>query len=158
MSEPNGPIYVETSVFGGVFDDEFLEPSRRLFEQGEKGSLILMTSELVRAEVELAPERVFRFFRDSLASMEIASVTSEAIALQQAYLKAEILGQSSTDDALHVALATVNRSSIIVSWNFRHIVHLDKIKRYNQVNALEGWGALEIRSPREIVTYEDQDI
>ena len=158
MSSVSGYTYVETSVFGGVFDEEFRDPSTRLFEQGSEGSLNLTTSELVRAELEPAPERVSRFFLDSLVSMEVASVTAEAIALQQAYLKAGILGESSMNDALHVALATTNDCAVIVSWNFRHIVHLDKIERYNEINTLEGWGTIEIRSPREIVTYEDENI
>jgi hypothetical protein len=55
------------------------------------------------------------------------------------------------DDAHHVAIATVARVDVIVSWNFRHIVHFDKIRGFNAVNFREGYPAMEIRSPKELV-------
>jgi predicted nucleic acid-binding protein len=42
-----------------------------------------------------------------------------------------------------------------VSWNFRHIVNLQKIRRYNSVNLKYGYPLLETRSPREVITYEE---
>jgi hypothetical protein len=71
--------------------------------------------------------------------------------LRDAYLRAEVLGGGSEKDAHHVALATVAKADIIVSWNFRHIVHFDKIRGFQSVNLREGYAALEIRSPKEVV-------
>ena len=42
------------------------------------------------------------------------------------------------DDATHVAAATVAKADAVVSWNFKHIVRLDKIKAYNEVEARDG--------------------
>ena len=55
------------------------------------------------------------------------------------------------DDATHVAAATAARADAIVSWNFKHIVHWDKIRLFNAVNLREGYAPLEIRSPKEVV-------
>ena len=85
-------------------------------------------------------------------------ITAEATRLQAAYLSASILTDKSSDDALHVAIATVSECSIIVSWNFKHIVHFDKIPLYNAVNRQNGFPEIAIYSPREVIEYEDEDI
>ncbi len=74
--------------------------------------------------------------------------------LRNAYLEANIVSPKSTDDATHVAIATISMADAIVSWNFKHIVQLDKMKMYNQINLLNGYGILTIVSPREIINYE----
>ena len=66
------------------------------------------------------------------------------------YLTAGILTPKSRNDATHVAAATIARADAIVSWNFKHIVRLDKMKAYNQVNLMNGYGILTIISPREV--------
>jgi hypothetical protein len=54
------------------------------------------------------------------------------------------------EDCRHVVAATVARADAIVSWNFRHIVKLEKIKGYNQVDLLNGYGVLTIVCPKEV--------
>lgn len=76
----------------------------------------------------------------------------------EAYVAAGIVTPKSLDDALHVALATVSGCPAIVSWNFRHIVHFQKIPSYNAVNAVYGYRAIQICSPWEVIAYEDEDL
>ena len=78
-------------------------------------------------------------------------MSGEAVQLRDAYLEAEVVGGTHGNDAYHVALATVARADLIVSWNFKHIVHFDKIRGFNAVNLREGYLPMEIRSPREVV-------
>ena len=66
-------------------------------------------------------------------------------------LDVDFVGRNHSNDALHVAQATVANADIIVSWNFKHIVHFDKIRGFNAVNLREGYLPIEIRSPMEIV-------
>jgi hypothetical protein len=40
-------VYADTSVFGGVFDEEFKVPSRKFFDQGTSGEFALVTSAIV---------------------------------------------------------------------------------------------------------------
>jgi hypothetical protein len=54
----------------------------------------------------------------------------------------------------HIALATIAEVDALVSWNFRHIVRLDKIRLFNAVNVELGYRALSILSPREVITHE----
>ena len=151
-------VYADTSVFGGVFDDEFRNPSKAFIEAVRAGRFVLVTSELVRQEIAAGPQAVRRLFEDMLLVADIATVTAEALQLQQAYLHAGIVSERFATDALHVALATVSGASMIVSWNFRHIVNFQKIPKYNAVNKLHGYGDIAIYSPLEVIEHEDEDI
>lgn len=71
--------------------------------------------------------------------------------MAESYIDAGVLPQASAEDAHHVALATLARSDVIVTWNFKHIVHVDKIRLFNAVNLREGYPLIDIRSPKEVV-------
>jgi len=148
-------IYADTSVFGGVFDTEFEEPSKAFFSAVKQSRFVLVSSELVRQEIQAGPKRVKDFFSDILPIVEIAEITAEALKLQHAYTDAGILSEKYSTDALHVALATVSQASLIVSWNFKHIVNFQKIPMYNAVNTLHGYREIAIYSPLEVIEYED---
>jgi predicted nucleic acid-binding protein len=148
-------VYADTSVYGGVFDAGIDEPSREFFQQVKLGQFELITSDPVIAELRDAPARVRRLFEELLPLAEIAAVSLEAIRLQNSYLKAGIVGPKSATDALHVAMATVRHCRVIVSWNFKHIVHFDKIPLYNELNLINGYDTLSINTPAEVIIYED---
>lgn len=148
-------MYADTSVFGGVFDDEFSGPSKTFVDAVTPGRFTLVTSEVVREEIATAPEAVRQLFDDVLPIAQIAAVTADALRLQQAYLGAAIVSERFATDALHVALTTVSRASMIVSWNFRHIVNFQKIPKYNAVNKLNGYGDIAIYSPLEVINHDE---
>lgn len=151
-------IYVDTSVFGGCFDAGFVEDSERCLDAVRRGYAVALVSEFVLKELVDAPERVQERFASLPApSIERLDITPPVLALRDAYLAAGIVGPRWKEDAAHVAAATVARADAIISWNFRHVVRLDKIKRYNQVNLLNGWGILTILSPREVTFDADAD-
>jgi len=152
----NIPVYAETSVFGGVFDDEFAGASRLFFDQVRSGRFRLVVSALVEAELEPAPLRVRRLYEEMFDLAEDVDIAPEAIRLQQAYLEAGIVSPGRSEDALHVAIATVAGCSVIVSWNFRHIVHLEKVPLYNAVNVVKGYREIAIYSPLEVISYEEE--
>lgn len=144
-------IYTDTSVIGGCFDKEFETESRRFIELVQQGKFTLLFSDVITQELENAPE-VVRSLLESLAPEHIEKIliTDEITELRSAYLKSNVVGGSHINDATHVACATVARADAIVSWNFKHIVRLDRIKGYNQVNLLNGYGILTIISPKEV--------
>ena len=113
--------YADTSVSGGVYDEEFETASLAFFGEVRAGKRQLVVSEIVRREIITAPEPVRLLFDERLADAEIAAVTPEALLLREAYLQAGILTPKWSDDALHVAVATVANCDVIVSWNFKHI-------------------------------------
>ncbi len=145
-------IYVDTSVVGGYWDEEFALESRALIEMAQRGDVTLLLSDLLFQELEEAPPEVLAVVTDlPLDSYTIVATTDEVEFLRQEYLSAEILSPAWEDDALHVAIATVHNADLIVSWNFKHIVHVDKIRRFNAVNLVQGYQAVDIRSPKEVV-------
>lgn len=148
-------VYIDTSVIGGCLDKEFAVDSRRIFELAKAGRLILLLSDVVVAELEPAPADVKNIVEGMRATqLQRVAITDDVIALRDAYIRAGVIGARWIDDATHVAAATAARADAIASWNFKHIVRLDRIKAYNQVNLAQGYGILTIVSPQG-VTYDD---
>ncbi|MEZ6234867.1 MAG: hypothetical protein R3B68_11810 [Phycisphaerales bacterium] len=143
-------VYADTSVFGGCFDEGFIDHSRAFFADVRSGRFRLVTSAVVEQELILAPPHVRRLFDEMADVADRRPVSGEAIRLQQAYLDAGVVGAGQMADALHVAVATASVCPIIVSWNFKHIVRFDKIPRYNAVNVQQGFGPILIHSPSEV--------
>ena len=148
-------IYADTSVFGGVFDEEFEAASKAFFDGVRKKKFLLVTSDLVRQEIKAGPENVQKLFYDFLPIAEVTEITPESLKLQQYYTDAGIVPERHSTDALHVALATTSQASLIVSWNFKHIVNFQKIPLYNAVNTLHGYREIAIYSPLEVIEYEN---
>ena len=149
-------IYLDTSVFGGCFDEEFAKESRRLIEEIKAGRFWLLISRAVVSELEGAPAEVQKMLADIPANrIEPLAPSPEVKALQQAYLEAEVVGPASATDAEHIATATVARADMIVSWNFKHIVHYEKIEGYLSVNRRLRYGEIGIYSPKQVVGHED---
>ena len=147
-------VYADTSVFGGVFDEEFISPSHSFFEQVKSGLITLYSSALVQEEIAYAPTDVRKLFSELIEYMQVLHVSEAALSLRDAYLKARIIPPKFSNDALHVAIASVSQCPIIVSWNFKHIVHFEKITSYNTVNILEGYSQVSIYSPSEVIRYD----
>jgi len=55
-------IYIDTSVVGGYFDEEFKEATQKLFERLEKGEIIFVISNLLELELIDAPKHVRELF------------------------------------------------------------------------------------------------
>ena len=148
-------FYFDTSVFGGVYDIEFDEASAQLFEKVKSGEIICVYSDLTEGELFDAPERVRSFFRDlPKENLEAVKMSDEAINLARSF-EENVVGKTSFDDCVHIALATIHKVDILVSWNFKHIVNVYRIRGYNAVNLRLGYQTLEIRSPKDIINYED---
>ena len=146
-------IYLENSVIGGYFDDEFKEPTRKLFDKFKKEAYKPIISSHVIAELENgAPEHI----KENLKTItyEEYAVNDEMLKLAEKYMEQKIVTENYYGDALHIAAATVLGVDVLVSWNFKHIVNLNRIKLFNSVNLREGYSILEIRTPREIVENE----
>ena len=147
-------IYVDTSVIGGCCDPEFQKWSNGLLGDFQSGKFLLFLSELTDAEIEDAPQTVrdvYSQFRN--CSEEILVLNSDVVELAAVYLSRGILTERYQDDARHIAMATIAAVDLVVSWNFKHIVHFDKIQKFNAVNLEIGYKPIMIYSPREVTTY-----
>ena len=147
-------IYIDTSIVGGYFDEEFKEATIKLFERLENGEIIFVVSDLLDLELINAPQQVrehlFKYPADKFQRIEL---TEEAIKLVDTYIDAKVVGKTSLEDCRHIALATIHKVDVLASWNFKHIVNLDRIKGYNSVNLRLGYSMIEIRSPKDLVNY-----
>jgi len=151
-------IYADSSVIGGCGDAEFTIDSQRLVDSARQQQLILLISETTLTELEVAPVDVQNVLKElPLECLEMVALTAEVLALRDAYLHAGVVGPRSVNDATHVACATVARADALVSWNFRRIVRLEKMKGYNQVNLINGYGVLTIITPKEVRLHEPEE-
>jgi predicted nucleic acid-binding protein len=149
-------IYADTSIYGGVFDDEFTGVTRKFFDEVRKGRHILVVSEIVLQELELAPLKVRQFYADLPAgSVESIEFNDEMADLRDAYITAKVVSRRFRDDAAHVAAATVAKADLIISWNFRHLVKWERIRAFNAVNLRLGYPIMTILSPLEVISYEE---
>jgi hypothetical protein len=150
-------IYVDTSVIGGCFDPEFSPWSNGLFKDFRLGIYAPVVSDIVAAEIAPAPEHIRAKYAELVGvGAEILRVDDPgAELLADVYLARRIVPARFADDALHIALATTAKVNVLVSWNFKHIVHYDKIRMFNAVNLELGYSELRIHSPREVTHYEE---
>lgn len=144
-------VYIDTSVIAGCLDDEFSLESNQLMEAIKQEKFILLMSDIIVSELINASQSV----KDILLSIpqrviEVVKITPEVLQLRDAYINEGVVTSKSINDATDVADA-------IISWNFKHIVRLDKMKGYNQINLLNGYGILTIISPLEVTIDEAND-
>lgn len=121
-------IYIDTSVIGGCFDEEFAKWSNQLFEEFKTGGKLAVI---------------------------VVIIDDSIIQLAENYLKQKIISEKCREDALHIATATILKIDVLVSWNFKHIVNINRIKRFNGVNLLNGYNTIEIRSPMEVINNDE---
>lgn len=144
-------IYVDTSVIGGCLDVKFAADSRKLFDRARAGEVLLVISEITELElVDARPE--VRAMLESLPAecVERIEVNDEAYRLAEQYIRTGVIGPRMLADARHIAVATVNRVDVLVSWNFKHILNFQRVRGYNAINVREGYQPLEIRTPRGV--------
>lgn len=149
-------FYLDTSIFGGMFDVEFEQETFLLFEKIKQENIICIYSDLTERELINAPVNVRNFFKTiPKESMEHVIVNDEILLLASKYINENVVGKTSFDDCVHIATATINKADILISWNFKHIVNVYRIRGYNSINIRSNYSQLEIRSPREVIKYED---
>jgi predicted nucleic acid-binding protein len=148
-------IYIDTSIVGGYFDDEFKEATQLLFERFENDEITFVVSDLLELELIYAPVNVRKLLANySINKFEKVELTAEAVQLADSYIRENVVGKTSLEDCRHIALATIYKVDVLVSWNFRHIVNLERIRGYNSINLRLGYQLLEIRSPKDLIRYE----
>lgn len=149
-------FYFDTSVFGGAFDKEFDEATLQLFERVRLGQVICVFSDLTETELLNAPKNVKEHLKNlPKQNIERVIVTDEILTLASKYVAEKVVGQTSFDDCVHIATATICKADILVNWDFKHIVNVYRIRGYNSINIRSNYPSLEIRLPKEILEYED---
>lgn len=153
-------LYLDTSVIGGYFDEEFAEVSKRLFGLLQARIYKACLSDITLLELLKAPEPLVEHIEDLLESFESEELkeSAESLSLARAYVESGVLPSKCLDDARHVSLATCEKVDYILSWNFKHLVNVERIRGFNAVNLRHGYWLIDIRTPLEVVAYGTQEI
>jgi len=145
-------IYIDTSIVGGFFDREFATETRILFEKLKNNDTVFVISDVLKKELLNAPQQVRELLQQyEEHCFEHVELTPEAEFLANCYIAENVVGASSLEDCQHIAIATTNKVDVLASWNFKHIVNLNRIKGYNGVNMKMGYITLEIRNPKDLI-------
>jgi len=145
-------IYTDTSVLGGCLDEEFAHPSSLLVDLFVAGRRRLFLSRQTLRELELAPHEVRGVLeRIPPEHIDLVEDTQQAFALAEAYLRRGAVTEKNKADALHIALASLAGVDALVSWNFRHIVNLERIRVFHAVNLESGYPLIPICTPWEVL-------
>lgn len=149
-------VYIDTSVIGGCLDDEFATWSKMLFDEFRSGIKIAVVSDLTLRELEESPEEVKQILLGLPSeSIEYVFLSDEAISLADIYITHGAVTEKHLIDAQHIAIATIEHVDVLVSWNFKQVVNLERIRKFNAVNLMQGYHLLEIRSPLEVLYGEE---
>ena len=152
-------LYLDTSVIGGYFDDEWKDATQELWQQMEAGRFRFLSSDVTTQEIEDAPGNVRDLFDATFSAETLLEVTDEMEDLAAASLRQGVVPPKYADDATHVAVCTVARHQYLVSWNFRHLVNVQREAGFNAVNLLQGYPPIRIVNPLELIHgNEDQSL
>lgn len=145
-------VYLDTSTIGGCHDKKFEEWSNKLIDQFRQGLQIAVVSDITLDELADAPSQV-RAVLDDIPKEFLQKVgkTGEMEELALLYIAEGAIPEKCMNDAMHIACATIERVHVLASWNFKHIVNLRRIQKFNSVNLKYGYPSLEIRSPQELL-------
>jgi predicted nucleic acid-binding protein len=149
-------LYIDTSVIGGYYDEEFEEVTKKFFDRIKGNDFDIYFSEVNETELILAPQHIQDVKKLIPADCyNFVFLNDDAKRLAETYIGERVLGQSSMNDAYHIAIATINRLDCLVSWNFKHIVNFDKIRLFNSINLKLGYPFIDIRTPLEFLKDEN---
>jgi len=110
-------------------------------------------SDLVIAEIQRTPNLHRRKkLLNTLKKYRLKKIltTDESEKLAEIYIKNDIIPHKYLPDALHIAIASVHKIPVLVSWNFMHIVRHKTRIGVNYVNKKHGYIQIDICSPEEV--------
>ncbi|MDO8662578.1 MAG: type II toxin-antitoxin system VapC family toxin [Candidatus Omnitrophota bacterium] len=149
-------FYFDTSIFNFALADDVpteREITLRLLEEVRGGKYEVFISEVVLREINRAPQEKAVKLRDCIKKInpEELILDENTLSLAKEYIDKGVIPPKYEDDALHIAVASVNNLDAIVSWNFTHIVKLKTKREVSGINTLMGYKPIEICSPQEVI-------
>ncbi|MGH7151455.1 MAG: hypothetical protein ACREIU_12195 [Planctomycetota bacterium] len=147
--------YLDTSVFGALFDTEAparVALTRSILRALRGGAFATYIGVPVLEEIGRAPRALRSPLERVVADLGPSLLEEDEVSarLTDACLAAGVLGRKSRNDARHLALASVAGLDGLVSWNFRDMVNLEKKRRVHEVNLRHGFALIDIISPEEV--------
>ncbi len=152
--KPN--LYIDTSVLSFYFADDVPKErdiTREFFEEMRKDRVQTFISEIVVREINNAPEPKKSKLLNLINkyNLRVLPLDQECEDLADRYVKHKIIPLKYRDDAVHIAIAIINRVDVIITWNLKHMVKLKTIHAVNFINKELGYNEIDIRTPREVL-------
>ena len=147
----NKKVYLDTSVISALFDKrtpERMEMTKNAWEQIKNYEVFI--SDAVVEELQMADASLIEKFNNVIANFNILLATDEAQALAKTYVEQEVFPAKYFDDALHVAICSVNEIGLLLSWNFRHLVKVKTRRMVSAINIMKDYPPVEIIAPPEL--------
>lgn len=144
-------LYLDTSIPSAFYDTS--KPLRQLMTQkwfeNDAVKYDLYTSTLALKEItglENIDKRnqILEIFTDS--TINVLELTDDAMALGDEYMSKGAIPLSEPEDAYHIAIATLNGIEALASWNFKHIVSINPIRKIHEINLRRNYQIIEIGS------------
>jgi len=150
-------VYVDGCAVGGLFN-QYTEQSKPFWSAVQNGEIVIIASDVLESEIVRAPQCVRDFF-NSLPESQIERIasTEESNALAKRYVAENVVGPTSLDDCRHIAMATLVHADVLVSWNFKHVVNVRRIRGYNGINMKLGYPQIDIRTPYEVIHEHEEE-
>ncbi len=149
-------IYIDTSVINGLYIESapwIKEATKNFFMTAQKNNYSVYASDFVIVEIERTPDPFKRKkLLDAIREHRLKKIltTEESEKLAEIYIKNAVIPHKYLPDALHIAIATVHKIPILVSWNFKHIVRHKTRVGVNSINNKHGYIPIDICSPEEV--------
>jgi hypothetical protein len=146
-------IYLETSVVGAYLDNG--EPFRRdltiRWWEHELNDYQPNISPLVVRELERTEEPRRSAYLNLIRSLPQFAISEEAAILAEGYVSRGIFHRKYLGSAFHVAIASVNKADLLVTWDFGFIASVHRQARVKLFNTVAGFFVPMIVTPEFLV-------
>ena len=146
-------LYIDTTVPSAYLDPRTPDRQRltQFFWETRLPFYEAMISDIILQEVRDTPDAERRKAMEGLLhDFTMLPVNNEALSLSAEYVGRGVIPVKYAADADHVAIAVVHGVSYFASWNYRHLVKVATRREINLINALNGYGPIEIVTPPEL--------
>lgn len=143
-------IYLDTSVISALFDSRTPERQKQTQEMWQLlDDFEVNISEVVMMEIKgwpLLHEKAISLFTKCI----ILQITDEAKKLAGEYVAHGVIPAKHYYDALHIAIASVNKMDYLISWNYKHLVKVKTRNMIKFINTQLNYRTIEIIAPPEL--------
>ncbi|HBE21524.1 MAG TPA: hypothetical protein DEG17_06945 [Cyanobacteria bacterium UBA11149] len=153
-------IYIETSILGHLrarpTDNLIVAANIKITQDWWNDCSNLFTlyaSEVVEDEAAKGDPTMASQRLNLLQSLRLLEITEEALELARAFLDQSNLPPKASNDALHMALATVYGLDYLLTWNCKHMANAQIQRKLSQISSDLGYVLPVICTPYELIGY-----
>jgi hypothetical protein len=111
----------------------------------------LFISQVVLDEIAAGESAMAKRRLELIAGIPVLDLIPAAETLADQVLRSGLLPANADGDAAHIALATVHKLDILLTWNCRHIANATIVGRLRRLTEAQGHTLPEIYTPEELL-------